>query len=287
MIELSIPQAGEETKTGKDIVFSILSQQQPLSAIEIVRVARREYHVGLTYQAIKKAIDALVDQGVLGKEERVYRINKKWLMNVKETVDRLLTSYDSGKQIKSFTTDFAKDQYAVYTLSSLFELDNFWDDILIYLTHHLQASEHRSFVAQVHYSWWLLINLGRETKLFEGFIKEKIPCYNSVLCNTALNKWAERSYKGMGVRFKLGSQKPVEEELVDVNVVGDSVIQVHYPCEIVAQLVAFYKKYTTTQEMSLKEITQIVHTPCEIKFTVFKNREIAQSLREKYLKRFR
>ena len=125
MIELSIPQAGEETKTGKDIVFSILSQQQPLSAIEIVRVARREYHVGLTYQAIKKAIDALVDQGVLGKEERVYRINKKWLMNVKETVDRLLTSYDSGKQIKSFTTDFAKDQYAVYTLSSLFELDNF------------------------------------------------------------------------------------------------------------------------------------------------------------------
>lgn len=287
MIELSIPQAGEETKTGKDIVFSILTQQQPLSTIEIVRVARREYNVGLTYQAIKKAIDTLVHQRVFTKEGKTYRINKQWLMSVKETVDKLLTSYDSGKQIKSFTTDFTKDQYAVYTLTSLFELDNFWDDILVYLTHHLQLTEHRSFVAQVHYTWWLLINLGREVKLFEGFVKDKIPSYNSVLCNVPLNKLAERSYKSMGVHFKIGSEKPKKDEMVDVNVVGDNVIQVHYPQEIVARLADFYQKYKTTQEMSLREITQIVHTPCEIKFTVFKNREIAKNLRESYMKKFK
>ncbi len=287
MIELSIPQAGEETKSGKDIVFSILSQRQPLSAIEIVRIARREYNVGLTYQAIKKAIDTLVHQGVFIKEGKTYRINKQWLMNVKETVDNLLTTYESGKQIKSFTTDFSKDQYAVYTLTSLFDLDNFWDDILMYLTHHLQPSEHRSFVAQVHYTWWLLINLGREVKLFEGFTRDKIPSYNSVLCNVPLNKSAERSYENMGVRFKIGSEKPKRGEMVDVNVVGDSIIQVHYPQEIVEKLADFYQRYRTTEEMSLREITKIVHTPCEIKFTVFKNREIAQNLRESYMKKFK
>ncbi|MEK6825329.1 MAG: hypothetical protein AABY00_00930 [Nanoarchaeota archaeon] len=287
MIEIHIPQAGEETKTGKDIVFSILSQQQPLSAIGIVRIARREYHVGLTYQAIKKAIDTLVQQKVLEKEEYTYRINKHWLMNVKRTVDSLLTSYDSGKQIKSFTTDFSKDQYAVYTLANLFDLDNFWDDILIHLTQHFQPKEHRSFVAQVHYTWWLLINLGKETRLFEGFKKDKIPSYNSVLYNTPLNKWTERFYKNMGVHFKLGKEKPKEEEIVDVNVVGDNVIQVHYPKEIVKQLAEFYQKYKTPEEMSLRELTTIVHTPCEIKFTVFKNSEIAQSLREKYLAIFK
>ena len=287
MIELSIPQAGEETKTGKDIVFSILTQQQPLSAIEIVRIARREYRVGLTYQAIKKAIDTLLHQRVLTKEGKTYRINKHWLMNVKQTVDKLLTSYDSGKQIKGFTTDFAKDQYAVYTLTNLFDLDNFWDDILIYLSEHLQSTEHRSFVAQVHYTWWLLINLGKETRLFEGFIKDNIPCFNSVLCNVPLNKLAQKSYKEMRVHFKLGLEKTKDKEMVDVNVVGDTVIQVHYPQEIVERLAEFYRKYRTTEEMSLKEITKIVHTPCEIKFTVFKNREIAQNLRENYLKKFK
>ena len=286
MIEISIPQAGEETKTGKDVVFSILRQQQPLSAIEIVKIARREYNVGLTYQAIKKAIDTLISQKVLVKEGKVYKIDKNWLMNVKETVDNLLTTYESGKQIKSFTTDFSKDQYAVYTLGNLFDLDNFWDDILLYLSNHLKESEHRSFVAQVHYTWWFLINLGRETRLFEGFIANKISCYNNVLCNASLNKWTEKSYKQMGVKFKLGKVKPIKEDMVDVNVIGDSVIQVHYPKEIVRKLNEFYSKYKDAKEMSLKEITEIVHTPCEIKFTVFKNTDIAESLRIQYLKKF-
>src|SRR3989338_1945353 len=287
MIELSIPQAGEETKTGKDVVFSILRQQQPLSSIEIVKIARREYNVGLTYQAIKKAIDTLISQKVLVKEGKVYKIDKNWLMNVKETVDNLLTTYESGKQIKSFTTDFSKDQYAVYTLTSLFDLDNFWDDILIYLSNHLKESEHRSFVAQVHYTWWFLINLGKETRLFEGFITSKIPCYNYVLCNTALNKWTEKSYKQMGVHVKLGNVKPIKEDMIDVNVIGDNMIQVHYPKEIVKKLNAFYLKYTGTKEMSLKELTEIVHTSCEIKFIVFKNKDIAESLRSQYLQKFK
>jgi len=287
MIELSIPQAGEETKTGKDIVFSIISRQQPLSTIEIFRIARREYNVGLTYQAIKKAIDMLVKQHVLSKEDKLYRIDKAWLMTVKKTVDNLLTNYESGKQVKGFSIDFSKDQYAVYTLTNLFDLDNFWDDILVYLSDNLPSSEDQSFVAQINYSWWLLINLGRETKLFEGFLKRNIKCYNVAKLNLPLNKWAKKTYGEIDIGYRVDHENPKDEEMVDVNIVGDNVIQVHYPKEIVKKLNNFYKKYKNTQEMSLKEITEIVHSPCEIKFTVFKNKEIAQSLRSQYLKKYK
>ena len=284
MIELSIPQAGEETKASKDIVFSILRQQQPLSAIQIVNISRRQYNVGLTYQAITKAINALVEQQVLIKEERLYRINKTWLMQLKSTVDELLMNYDTGKQKTSFSTDFTKDKYASYTLANLFDLDNFWNDILIHLASNLQPSEHRSFVGHVHYSWWLFINLGQETRLFESFIKKKINCYNLSICKTPLNRWAQKSYSDLGLKFKVGTEKPEIKEMVDVNVVGDSVIQVHYPKKIVKLLVQFYEKYDKIEEISSRELTKIVHTQCEIKFTVFQNSEIAKSLREQYLK---
>lgn len=285
MIELSIPQAGEETKNSKDLVFSILSEQQPLTAIAIVNIIHKQYNVGLTYQAVKKAIDDLVAKGVLKRDGKEYRISKEWLFRLKSQVDRLLTLYEGGKTPAGFDAAEAKEAYAVYTFTNLFDLDNFWDDMLFHLTDSLSEKEHRSFLAHAHYGWWLLINLGRETRLFEHMIERNVECYNLFIGKWPLNLWAEDIYSGLGVRFRVIEDEGIEES-VTLNVIGDTIIQVKYPEEILLKLRDFYAKYKSTQEMSLKEITQLAHEQCEIKFMVFKNPEIAQGLREKYMKYF-
>jgi len=285
MIELTIPQTGEETKNAKDLVFSILSKKQPLSAIELHNIIRRTYNASLTYQAVSKAITKLVEKKVLLKEGKFYSISQTWLINVKVVIDKLLTTNKSTQEVRSFNVEIAHSDYAVYTFSNLLDLDNFWDDMLIYLTDNMQKEEHQSFLAHAHYGWWLLINLGRETKLFAYMIKKGLTCYNLFIGKYPLNLWAEKIYKDMGVIFKV-IEDPSIDESITLNVIGDTVIQVHYPKKILNKLSTFYKKYKNTQEMSLREISELAHEQCDLKFIVFKNREIAQSLRDKYIKKF-
>ena len=286
MIELCIPEAGEETRAAKDLIVSILATEQPLSGIEMYNIIHKKYTIHLTYQAVMKAIVSLVSKNVLVKEKMTYRINKDWLITVKIFADKLLTTYHSQQKIHTFNNELANQQYAVYSFSNLLDLDNFWDDMLIHLADNLKPEEHKSFLAHAHYGWWLLINLGKEIKTFQYMSKKGIVCHNLFIGKYPLNLWAEKIYKEMGVTFKVIEDSSIDKSIT-LNVLGETIIQVQYPKKILSRLHRFYKKYKNTQEMSLREITELAHEPCDLKFIVFKNREIADSLRDKYLKKFK
>jgi len=281
MIELIIPQAGEETKNAKDLVFSILTEHKGLSLIEIVNIIHKQYNVSLTYQAVKKAADNLTKKKVLNKDGKYFSLNKKWLIDLKSRIDLLAS--DKGIATGVFSAKMAKEDYALYKFSNLLDADNFWDDMLIYLADNLKKDEPKEFISRTHFSWWMLINLGKETKLFQYFHEKKIESLNINVCNYPLNKWAGTIYKDIGGYFKLGNlKKTVMSDTI--NVIGNTIIQVKYPKTINERLHKFYSKYNNVQEMSLKEITELVHKPCEVKFIVFKNKELADSYRDKYSK---
>lgn len=183
-----------------------------------------------------------------------------------------------------FTTELAKEDYAIYTFNSLLDLDNFWRDIMWYWADHLKLGELKEYVSYYHYGWWFLINLGRETKLFEHFAKKRIRSYLLCLRNLSLNRWGAKIYQDSGAKVKIIEKKKIDES-IGFNVLGDTVIQVKYPPKIIKRLKRFYEKYKNVQEMSLKEITQLAHESCEIKFIMFKNPTIAENLRNTYRKR--
>lgn len=286
MLELTIPQPGEKIRQTKDLVFSILSDKQPLTTMEIYNIIKKQYNVSLTYQAVKQAIDHLLEKKVLTKNKKQYRLNRTWLLEVKSTVDNLLNSYESGKDIDAFRAAYAREQYAIYTFTSLLELDNFWDDMIIHVAKHIQGDEDKSFLAHAQYGWWLLINFGRETKLFQTLEELGLERYNLFLQDVPLNRWAEHIYLDMGVLFKINERKDTDETIT-LNIIGDTIIQVKYPQKILDEIERIYTTYTSTQEINAQEITKLAHMPCEIKFIMFKNKELADSLRDKYKQEFK
>lgn len=149
---------------------------------------------------------------------------------------------------------------------------------MIYWADH--EKENKEFLGYGHYGWWFLINLGRETKIFEYYKKIGIKSSYLFFKNLPLNRWGANLYKEIGVKVKTIDKN--DDENIGINILGDTVIQVKYPEKIIKNVRTFFKKYKSIQEMSPKEITSIAHEECEIKFIMFKNKEIAKSLMEKY-----
>ncbi len=278
MLKLTIPQLTEETRETKDLIFTILTKESNLTYMQIYNRIKKSYNISITYQAVRKAVDSLNKEDLLKKQDRKYSISKDWLINLKLFIDKTLTKYETGKEIHEFTEELAKEDYAVYTFNNLLDLDNFWGDIMIYWADH--EKENKEFLGYGHYGWWFLINLGRETKIFEYYKKIGIKSSYLFFKNLPLNRWGANLYKEIGVKVKTIDKN--DDENIGINILGDTVIQVKYPEKIIKNVRTFFKKYKSIQEMSPKEITSIAHEECEIKFIMFKNKEIAKSLMEKY-----
>jgi hypothetical protein len=275
MLELSIPQLGEDTKNAKDLVFTILTQEQPLSIIELSNKIKKQYVISITYQAVRKAVDNLHAQNVLTKTGKKYAINKEWLLKLKSFFDKLLTKYENKTTLKLFHTEFAKEDYALYTFNTLYELDNFWDEVMTYWADH--EKENKDYYSHAHYHWWLLINLGKETKLFDHFRKRNIKSHVILRNAQPLNQWASQVYADLGVKI-IKKVQADDTPMVDINILGNTIIQVNYPPNIAKKIQHFYKKYKSVQDMSLKEITQLAHEEGNIKFILFKNPTIVKNM---------
>ncbi len=275
MLELSIPQLGESTKNAKDLVITLLSQEQPLSIIELTNKIKKQYVVSITYQAVRKAVDNLNNQNVLTKTGKRYAISKDWLLQLKSFFDKLLTNYENRTTLKLFNAEFAKEDYALYTFNNLYDLDNFWDEVMTHWADH--EKENKDYYSYTHYHWWLVINLGKETKLFTNFKKKKINSHVILRNVSPLNRWAGSVYADMDVKIIENIQKD-DFPMVDINILGNTVIQVNYPPNLAKKLQLFFKKYKSVQEMSLKEITQLAHEPGDIKFILFKNPTIVRNM---------
>jgi hypothetical protein len=286
MIELSIPQAGEDTKNAKDLVFSILSSKQPLTMIEIVNIIHKQYNVSLTYQAVKKAIDNLIQKKVLVKNGKHLKINKEWLINLKIQIDNMIAKYETGKVVSNYKAETLDHESSVYTFSTLIDLDNFWNDILMYLADNLKEDETKIFITISHYPWWLLINLGKETKTFDYYNKKGIKCYTIHHTDYPLTLWGKKIYADVGMDFAIFKDSKAKE-WVNMNVIGDTIIQITYSKDIIEKVKEIYKKYGSLDSIGMQEIAKLAYIQCEAKFNVFKNPEIAQSLRERYLKLFK
>jgi hypothetical protein len=72
----------------KELMVRLISEHQPVSARELFYKIKTKKHI--TYQAIFKTIQELVEKGVLCKRDRYYELNKAWLTQVYEFTHTLL-----------------------------------------------------------------------------------------------------------------------------------------------------------------------------------------------------
>lgn len=285
MLELSIPQPGENAKSAKDMIFTILSDNSPLSLIALYNIIKKQYNISITYQAVRKAVELLHKERVLTKHGKQYEINLDWAMDLKIFFDKIVTKCKTGKSVHNFKIDLSKGEYTVYTLKTLLDTDNFWAEIMYYWMDNLKKGENNEVFVFAHYAWWSVINLGREIHMYNTLSKRKIPTKFLFVRKNSLNKWAADLYP-KNIKVRLTSDKK-SDETTDFMCLGDTIIQIKYPKDLLDKIRNYFNTYASIKEIGVDVLTQLAHEPHDIKFILFKNPTMAQSLKDKYAKIFR
>ncbi len=280
MLQITVP-FGKKDNT-KNIVFSILSKEYPLKIIELTNFVTKRYGKSVTFQAVRKAVLELVKDGVLLRENNEFAIRKEWVLESKKALEKLYVDITQEKA-KPTGIESIKGEISVFTFDSLNELMKFWEDIIDDWYKNFKEGDYNVNCWQGTHIWEGLLHIDREKSIMEQLRKKRIQSYAISTGSTPLDRNIWKFYTKIGLKIKLYPSTSSLDKTYYVGTYGDTIVQAHYPKEIVDALEKFFKKNKTIEELDLDELATIVNTKTTIKLTVIKNQAMAKQINKSIL----
>lgn len=261
----------------KNLVFSILTKEYPLKIIELTNFIKKRYGKSVTFQAVRKAILELVKDGVLLHDSREFCINKEWVRVSKKQLDSLYEDL-SKENVRPKNIDSIKGEVSVFTFDSLNKLMKFWEDIIDDWFENFKKGDPNVNCYQGAHGWEGLLHPDRE-RMMMGRLREKgIKSYALSTGHTPLDRYIWKFYGKLGLKSAFSPSLSTFDRTYYVATYGETIVQVHYPKEIVDALELFFKKNTSIEDLDLNELSHIVNKNKEIKLTVIKNLGMARQI---------
>lgn len=274
-LELTLPLGKKQTT--KNLVFSILTKEYPLKIITLTNYIKKRYGKSVTFQAVRKAVLELVDDGVLIKQDKNFLINKRWVMESKKTLDNLYLEITKEKT-KPKNLDSIEGDISVFSFESLNELMKFWQEIINHWFKNFKKGQPNINCYQAAHAWEGILHLDKEKELMGQLKKKGIKSYILSTGNNPLDKNIKKFYNNIGINMKINSSSSSFDKSYYVGTYGEIIVQAHYPKKIVKELGHFFKKNKSLQNLNLKELSDIVNKRVKIKLTVIKNLEMAKQI---------
>jgi len=274
-LSLTIPLL-EKPSSVKDMAFSILMHEFPLSLMKTLHAINKQYNRSFSFQAVRKAVLQLVEEGVLVKEGKEFSVNKEWIIKVIKFGNILQKQYfttahkGSKVQVGGNTT--------IYTLPTLLDLDYVWNGIIRQALSDPKAERIVTFKA-VHF-WFMIATLAQETELMKEMIKRGIKVYYICYGNTPLDQWTVDMYNQIGVHAKLMPKPKNFTPGLNIGTYGNVLIQSQYPPELTKRVDSFFQRCKHPQDASLTAITDLVTEKGEITLQVLHDQLVTETIRK-------
>jgi len=260
----------------RDLVFTILTKEYPLKLIQLTNFIRKRYGKMVTFQAVRKATLQLVSEKILIHNKEGFIINKDWVKESKQIIDKL---YEEINQDKIRTTqDSIKGEVSVFSFNSLNEMMKFWQNLIQRWEDNLKKGEPKINCYQAAHVWEGLLHLDKEREIMSKLKKKGITSYILSTGNTLLDKNIQRFYKKIGIKMIINPSSSSFDKSYYVGTYGELIVQTQYPDEIVKELDLFFKRNHNLKEFDLEELSEIVNKKREIKLTVINNMAMAKQI---------
>ncbi len=270
---VSLIQLNGDPKTVKEAVISLLSNEWPLSAKQILAKGKNGFGFNVSTQAIYKTLKQLESQGIVKKNAQEYSLNIEWLEKTKQVSAKIHDMYSQTK--------LNPDKQNSFTFSTIHESDLFLLDIAL-----KNAPENKNdnplILHWSHYWVPLFLSLDEYKKIKEALTKYRV--FGLVRGNTVVDKWCDNFWNKQGFNTKTGADVASTADLI---VFKDTIIQVFYQEDIKQALDEFYSTPKQIQDLDLNSLFEKVFLKkTKIHVEINKNRALAEQLTEQTKKMF-
>ena len=162
-LEITLPRLGKVTRAAKDLVISSLMYEYPLTLAKLTNSIKKQYAASVTFQGVRRAVNALVEDEVLIKDGRQYSINKKWITSLKDFSDRLYDSY-YAKNSGIMNIESLGEEIKIYTFDNLIDADKFWNKTI---AHWFKSGKEKVYCQQFGHMWQVLGQMQEETSVLD------------------------------------------------------------------------------------------------------------------------
>lgn len=273
-INITIPENFKNSKV-KDIIINILLNDKNKTLTQIHRSIKKQ-GINTSFQAVIKATKILIEQDILISNNKQYSINFDWIKKNKEFFDKLYK--ENLKHIKTEKINKNED-IVIYKVSSLFELDKLWWDLLMEWANKEEKNKINIWKGQ--HMWWLIPRIEDETHLRDFLDRKEIKSYFILENNNNLDKIAKDYYIKKKEKVKIIKQiNDLDEE---INIFGDNILRFKRPKEIKEKIKEIYKN----KKIDIEKITSLFNKKTEIEVSLVKDRFISAKICEDLIKKFR
>jgi hypothetical protein len=285
-LEIIDSRYGNYKKNLPDILQIILAKENSLTISEISKRLREEFFVRVTFQAVRKSLNILVDRKILEVADKRYSLDKNYILELKRLTDQLLKNYFSGSKpgkINAWTKN--QQQHATYTFENFIKTDQFCNEIILDWAYNLKEGDNCTFCFQSPHYWYIFGQLVLESNFLSEIKKLKVDAYYIADGKTILDKWTKRFYDEHRINFAINASKKITN--TTMSVFGDLVVQYDYPQDLYDAIEEFYVSTVSLENLDLSRLANLLKFNTEIKMTVIRNKMIAQKLKEELLSQFK
>ena len=248
-------------------IIEILSNEFPLTTKQIYNKLKRNYGVNVTYQAVHKHVKQLLEQKVLSKDKNKLFINYVWIKNLSVYAKNLAESIEKGS---------GENESRLIIANSLIECGKFLVNEFSGNSIRCPNPENKDGVCMWNFAWSIVGASNEEhERMKETF--SKTTHWNVFAHNTFLDNVTADYVRKLGKKVAMNKKFSMN---VDTFVEGDYILQAHFPEELKQEMKKLYFKVKSEKDFDMKEMFEFGSKKHEIKITIFKSPELADSLRE-------
>jgi hypothetical protein len=269
----------------KDLVFTILAKEYPLKIISLLNLIKKRYGKSVTFQAVRKAVLSLVEEGVLLEDEKGFSINKKWIHEAKSSLEEIYKNL-TDKKVTPKNVDSIQGEISVFTFGSLSEMMSFWEEIIDDWFRNFKKGDYNVNCWQGAHVWEGLLHLEKENKIMGQLKKKGIRSYAISSGSTPLDRNIWKFYRKIGLKTRLFPSSASFDKSNYLGTYGEMIVQTQYPKKLVGLLDDYFKKNKSLESLDLGELSKIINKKYEVKLTVIKNLAMAKQINKSIIEQF-
>lgn len=283
MTEITIEEIDIEKDNIKDAIIKILSHEYPLSAKIIYNKIKKTYRHQISYQGVYKAINQLIEKGILEKKEKNYKININWINQLEYLTKQLKQQYLEEKPLRLYNLKELNSLKEQITLEfeTLYEADNYRKKLQD--EYFKQEKEIPAYCGQSKHLKSPLVYSEKSLQLLKNLKEKNQKVYIIVNENDELDNYCANYYRTLNIKVKTGVKF---ESDCDIMILENLILQQYLPKELSNYINETYKNQQISNIDIKQFFEEIYQKKTKIKTIINNNKSIATQLRNNILKEF-